>query len=426
MLKRSRKSRFASGVRRVVGATLGTLLGTYVVAMNTAPQITPPARPPVPAPNQNGFLMLKAATAKIFHDDDVKDAVKSKPEKKRSLVEKQTLIDDNRIPIEQTRKALLYSYSEETTSNTLYEKMPYYDRFRQMTRVLTLAGNVAWEKGKQKEATDYYLDGVTIGRRIPHHVGLVGSLVGMASESIARRPLWEHLDQMSEKTASGALARLQQLTHERMPYSETLEQDKYIMLTGIKTAMEHPEKFSELVGGGTSGDRLMRVYFRVAPRKYVIDTMGAQMDRVIAQTKKPYILDHKELPLPAEIITRMMMPVLTVARCKHVANETGDNLLRTALSLRIYRLQNGKYPERLSDLVDAKIMVQVPEDPFALPGQSLQYERQADGNYLLYSVGPDGIDNSGKGIDNNHPSNSTNRAASMDSKGDMVAGWYSY
>ena len=418
-----RQSKALRVARRLTGATLGALLGLYVAALIVSPQIEPPARPNITG--RNGFPMLVVATRKAVHDIDVAQASDKAPEKQWTLAQKRELVAVNQTALAQTQEALRYPYQEEINADSFYAEMPHYTHFRQMNRLLTLAGDVAWEEGEQKKATGYYLDGVTMGRRIPHQVGIVGSLAGIACEYNARRPLWEHLDAMSEDTAVQVLGRLQKLRSERLPYAETMRTEKYIVLTGTKTAMEHPERFREYIGTQNNVDKMLAVYGKLVPHKYVIGTMGTYMDAIVSQVENPYIQDHQELEPPKEVYTRIMTPVYSQARCKYVANETGDNLLRTALALRIYHLRNGKYPDSLSELTTAGIIDAVPADPFASPGVPLQYKRQSDGTYLLYSIGPDGVNDMGKGIDSGFNNNSS-RTARMESKGDMVAGWYGY
>jgi hypothetical protein len=68
--------------------------------------------------------------------------------------------------------------------------------------------------------------------------------------------------------------------------------------------------------------------------------------------------------------------------------------LRVMLALEIWRSQHAGYPEKLDELTPA-ILPNVPRDPFDC-SQPLRYRRDGDAKYLLYSVGFDGKDDSGK------------------------------
>ncbi len=64
-----------------------------------------------------------------------------------------------------------------------------------------------------------------------------------------------------------------------------------------------------------------------------------------------------------------------------------------ALAIRMYEVDNGKRPEKLSDLVP-KYLPAVSEDPFAADGRPITYLPNAP-RPLLYSIGDNGIDQGG-------------------------------
>jgi len=71
--------------------------------------------------------------------------------------------------------------------------------------------------------------------------------------------------------------------------------------------------------------------------------------------------------------------------------------LLTVLALHRYRAETGAYPDDLKCLVEAGYLQEVPMDPFS--DHSLVYRPVGDG-FLLYSVGPDFVDDGGKrGVD---------------------------
>ena len=60
-----------------------------------------------------------------------------------------------------------------------------------------------------------------------------------------------------------------------------------------------------------------------------------------------------------------------------------------------YRAENGKYPEQFDDLVP-DFIAYVPLDPF--DGKPIRLKR-ADGKIVIYSIGPDEIDDGGAPYD---------------------------
>lgn len=68
---------------------------------------------------------------------------------------------------------------------------------------------------------------------------------------------------------------------------------------------------------------------------------------------------------------------------------------RLACALERYRMANGEFPETLDALVP-KFVAKLPTD--VITGEPLKYRREADGQFVLYSVGLDGVDDGGKAV----------------------------
>jgi hypothetical protein len=69
------------------------------------------------------------------------------------------------------------------------------------------------------------------------------------------------------------------------------------------------------------------------------------------------------------------------------------DLAMVACALERYRLANGQCPSGLAALTP-QFLDQIPPDVF--DGQPLRYRLKPDGNFLLYSVGENKIDDGGK------------------------------
>jgi hypothetical protein len=90
-------------------------------------------------------------------------------------------------------------------------------------------------------------------------------------------------------------------------------------------------------------------------------------------------------------LARQLVPAcLKVTEAFH-ASQAQYRCALTALALERYRLARGEWPKALADLVPAHLG-KVPTDPY--DGKPLRFRRLADG-VLVYSVGPDGVDNGG-------------------------------
>ncbi|MDH7501529.1 MAG: hypothetical protein QHJ82_02285, partial [Verrucomicrobiota bacterium] len=80
---------------------------------------------------------------------------------------------------------------------------------------------------------------------------------------------------------------------------------------------------------------------------------------------------------------------------KAAAGQTTVTLARVACALERHRLAKGRYPETLAELAPGFIS-RVPADP--VNGGPLKYRLIDQDRYVLYSVGPDGVDDGGKPI----------------------------
>jgi hypothetical protein len=72
--------------------------------------------------------------------------------------------------------------------------------------------------------------------------------------------------------------------------------------------------------------------------------------------------------------------------------ENAHRLCVTAIALKRYRLQHGAYPEKLDELVPdllSSVLIDF------MDGKPLRYGLRPDGDYILYSVGEDGVDDGG-------------------------------
>jgi hypothetical protein len=72
--------------------------------------------------------------------------------------------------------------------------------------------------------------------------------------------------------------------------------------------------------------------------------------------------------------------------------EAAKQMTITAIALKRYQLKHGNYPPNLSALVP-EFSPAISRDP--VDGQPLRYRRNADGTFLLYSVGENGVDDGG-------------------------------
>jgi hypothetical protein len=88
----------------------------------------------------------------------------------------------------------------------------------------------------------------------------------------------------------------------------------------------------------------------------------------------------------------MFMDSIGAAARRATREQVSVDLARGAVALERHRLAHGEYPESL-DSLDSQLSAQVPHDIFG--GQPLHYRRTDDGQFVLYSIGPNEKDDGG-------------------------------
>lgn len=96
---------------------------------------------------------------------------------------------------------------------------------------------------------------------------------------------------------------------------------------------------------------------------------------------------------PYTVFSRMLIPALSGAIRRSARMQTNVDAARVAIALERHRLANGALPEALDVLVP-RFLGKIPTDLF--DGKPLRYRRNADGSYILYSVGWNQIDDGGE------------------------------
>lgn len=92
-------------------------------------------------------------------------------------------------------------------------------------------------------------------------------------------------------------------------------------------------------------------------------------------------------------LTKLVLPHLSPVMMKEATLEALIDAARIGLACRIYRNQEGRFPEKIADLVP-HILGREPLDPFT--GKSFIYKLRENG-FIVYSVGTNKKDDMGKG-----------------------------
>jgi type II secretory pathway pseudopilin PulG len=186
---------------------------------------------------------------------------------------------------------------------------------------------------------------------------------------------------------------------------------------------------TRITGGGDSSEARwqafgMQTCLLFISRRRILDNMQRAMESEIARARRPYQTRLEEERDYGDPITNMIMPVFSQGQFLEAHTRTQNAMLALAVALRLYKLEQGRYPDTLSEL-QTKRFPMLAHDPFA-GGAPFRYRKQGE-TFVLYSIGPDGVDDLGKPIQN--PDSGAQRLRYLPnaaSRGDIVLGTNSF
>jgi hypothetical protein len=113
------------------------------------------------------------------------------------------------------------------------------------------------------------------------------------------------------------------------------------------------------------------------------------IDPRAAQFTGEQIVSRVEGYSPMRIVAQMALPNVLKAGQTALRVQTSVNELVTASALELFRRENGRYPETLTELTP-RFMERIPPD--LILGQPLRYQKRVNGEYALYSIAWNGTD----------------------------------
>jgi hypothetical protein len=276
-----------------------------------------------------------------------------------------------------------------------------------------------------------------LGRLAGHGGTLIEALVGMAIEQLACKADLVFLERThpDAQQIRSCLRDLQKLPP--LPGIAKIVQfgERFVMLDTFKMIDRLGMQYVEMLNGGeldrpnVIGDRLLQDIdwnpaFKTAnrwcdrwvdalsekergTRQKKVDQIEADLKTLKAKSIDPdaglgqLLFGDKQGKSEAlgDILVTMLLPAIgKVQAAADRAQQTHDNLL-VAFALAWYERAHGSYPNTLDRLTPGYLK-QVPQDSFS--GQALLYRSGTKG-YLLYSVGPNGKDDGGRGREDQPP-----------------------
>jgi len=384
--------RLSSGGTILLGASVLVSLGILsagVLLQRAA--VAGAIPPPLPAPTPNGFNRYVAASLAIVparppvdaEDDDqiltpAQAAINYAPARRRAWIASNAgvwklLASAKSVPCRHPSVRSVLTPSRSSAP------------LRELARCQSIRVKDWKSQGRWNAAMDGGLDTLQMGRDLERGAPLLGSMVSISIESIGGRSLEDVPAHLNAGEAKAAARRLETLIGHAQPFSEVIREEKWSFVTMV----------DPMLGAGGSGGNVVATAFAGRSRNNCLQTM----DAFIAQANKPKL---SQKPV-AQSSSRYMIldpygslfPHLQDSFFPNQRREAMERLLLLRLALRAFRVQNGAYPAQLSAL-SPTILKTVPVDPFGA-GETLRYRVSGD-SYVAWSIGPDGVDNSGTSI----------------------------
>lgn len=334
-----------------------------------------------------------------------------------TLGEKEELLLQNEPAFKAIRAGLNHPYLAPPL-RTFYAPLDYLAHFRSLARLLRFEAETAAAHGDWARVARTALDAVELGVKVQTSRTVPGKGTGTACESIGRDSVWNAVDHLSAWDARAAARRLEAIAAAKPTTSETLAEEKWYVMAGLQNLMRKPGWRAEW----SSGAPQAALYIQLLPysKTRLLRLAEQRLDASIAEARAPYVPPSARLPREAAdspYILQMLIPFVEGIRFRDEVDSTENGLLTAALALRAYKLDHGRYPTSLERLAQGYVR-SLPRDPFT-QGEVLRYRLTKRG-YVLYGLGPDGVDNAGQPI-RNAPENNIPYVV-QNSSGDIVAG----
>jgi hypothetical protein len=209
---------------------------------------------------------------------------------------------------------------------------------KRLTQLLTAEGRLREMDNRLADAAQNYVDAIHLGREMSRGGIIIIRFGGIACEEIGGTPLSKLVPKLNPQEARPVISELEKIDSSRVTWEEILRNESRFSLYRLRKGLDNPITW---VTG------LWR-------RRHTTQIAERFDKRVIAR----------------------------------------ERLLTAELAVRCYQSEQGRLPQSLEQLVP-KYLQQVPSDPFS--GRPVIYHPQGT-NWLLYSVGEDGVDDGGKRV----------------------------
>ena len=216
---------------------------------------------------------------------------------------------------------------------------------KQLALLLAVEGRLAELEYRPGDAARSYVDAIHLGNETSRGGFLIHHLIGISCEAIGYRGLVKVVPELNSQQSRSLSAELDKVDNQAVTWNEVLHGENVFVRHELRQTLN-------------------------------------PIRRLVGWWQNRQILKRNE--------------------AKHNLMVARRRLLTTELALCCYQSEQGHAPDRLEQLIP-KFLQRAPSDPFN--GQPLIYRAQGT-DWLLYSVGPDGVDDRGKPVGRTLPATS--------------------
>jgi hypothetical protein len=419
--------------------------GGFWYWINIPPQIKIPT--PV-MPHPNGYDFFLRAGAAYVEDTKGVDALTDRHDpipgktKQYPIATKEAWLNQNAKAFRLLREGLKCpAFHPPVRSEKFYLK---YEQFRDLARALVVESHARAARGDWKGAANSTLDDLEFGYDISRGGPLIAGLVSNAVQAISLREMYRITSHLDAREAKLAAKRMENLYAGRFLYFKTLQEEKWTHQAEMLKMISEKSWRLNLVNMLSSPPLYVWIIARITHTPYTppsrLETTQAflknspllfiskrgflnnytkGMDAYIANGRVPY-KKMKTVSVSGDKFTSTLLSIYEDTRWNWARMDAYSVLDMTMLALRAFRLEHGHYPSNLKVLLPEYLKA-IPTDPFT--DTPLHYQLQGK-KYLLWSIGPDGVNNHGAPIINSdkYSASAHYHLLDPDSKGDVVAG----
>jgi hypothetical protein len=202
--------------------------------------------------------------------------------------------------------------------------------------LLAAEGRLYEMDNRPGDAARSYLDAIRLGNEMSRGGMLITRLVGVACEAIGYQPLAKVVPALNREDDHILIAQLEQIDAHRVTWAEVKQGERECVRQHFR---EHLNPITLVAGWWNTRQAVAK------------------------------------------------------AEARHKTAMAHERLLATELALRCYQCDKARAPTSLDDLV-TNYLLKVPQDPFS--AGPMVYHPKTATNWLVYSIGPDGVDDGGK------------------------------